>query len=429
LTGEGEISWPVILDLYGKPDFAALNKREKLESLAERVPGALAPALLDEGMLSSDAKSFREALRGFKAIVPPRLSFPAEGLPPHSPIRSSETEFAETRLVEISRGCPYGCRFCLAGGLYRPRRIWEKEKILSAINGENPWDGTSPFPEDAPVGFVSPAVADHPDFQWLVSEALRERRKISFSSVRLSAINEDLARLFAAGKLKGLAVAPEGTERMRAIMNKDLAEEEILAGAELLARSGLKRLKLYFMLGLPGETDEDLRGIAQLTERILKSTIKGKSSPFISVTVSNFAPKPHTAFEDAPLLTESELLRRGELLRNHMRKLKGVELKLDAPYFSIIQALIGRSGPNGGKLVKALWENGGKVKAALKSLGGGKDGFAESEREFLSERPWRIVAPPAGFAYLEAEREKSREGSFSPACPEERNCGRCGACG
>jgi radical SAM superfamily enzyme YgiQ (UPF0313 family) len=431
LTGEGEISWKLILELYGRADFLALNKKEKIETLEKLTPGALAPGVMEGELLDDrDPVAFGKALSSRSRVIPPRMGFPPgeEELIPRSPIFSKGAEFSGMRLVEISRGCPYGCRFCLAGSLYRPHRFWSKERILDGLREPFPWQKESPFPEDSPVGLVSPSVADHPELSLILEELLKEKRRVSFSSIRLSALDERMVKLFSEGKLLGLAIAPEGgTQRMRASMNKNITEDEILYSAELLSKVNLKRLKLYFMLGLPGERDEDVRGIADLTMKIKERSMGKSRAPLISVTVSNFSPKPHTPFEDAPLLSLAELKRRGELLLKLLGRSKGVELKLDPPLFSIIQGLLGRAGPEGGRLVKALYENEGRAKAALKSLEAWD--YEEKAREFLKERPWRIIAAPEGDSFLENEKRKSLREEFTDKCPEALSCGRCEACG
>jgi radical SAM superfamily enzyme YgiQ (UPF0313 family) len=311
--------------------------------------------------------------------------------------------------------------------MYRPHRHWDKESIMKAASGPSPYGEEDPFPKSSPVGFVSPSPLDHPEAEALMAEALDQGRRVSFSSMRLSAVTEEMALLFAEGKIQGLAVAPEGgTDRLRLSMNKGLSEEKIIEGARVLSKAGLRRLKLYFMIGLPGETDGDISAIADLSEKIKKAS-KGKSSaPFISVSVSNFSPKPHTPFEDAPLLSESELKRKGELLSGFLGKVKGASLRLDPPLFSIVQSLLGRSGPEGGSLLRELLKAGGKAKHALKAWG--YEERSKTLKAGMSKRPWRIIAPPQGIAHLEEEKRRALEGLPTAACPASRKCGRCEAC-
>ncbi|MDR1607436.1 MAG: hypothetical protein LBT38_03405, partial [Deltaproteobacteria bacterium] len=179
LLGEAEIQWPTILDLFLAKDFARGSKPEKLKILAERIPGALVPSQWPEEVWLGHAPLERP-------ISPAVVSWPpSELIPPCSPIITPKTEFGARRLVEISRGCPHGCRFCLAGSLYRPHRPWPLAKILAAL-GE-------PSETREQVGLVSPAVADHPQIEELL-DALKDRQQsVSVSSLRLSALTENLA--------------------------------------------------------------------------------------------------------------------------------------------------------------------------------------------------------------------------------------------
>jgi radical SAM superfamily enzyme YgiQ (UPF0313 family) len=429
LTGEGEISFNDFLDVVSQKWFFEIPKKERLVQISENVRGALIPSLLPRAVRLGEGYRLEEGLAAITPVVPPRLPLQIfnEFNPPSSPIHTKDTEFSGVKLVEIGRGCPYGCRFCLAGSLYRPHRPWAAERILDAVVSPNPWDELPAFPEKAPVGLVSPAVADHPDIKNLLETLIGEGKKVSFSSLRLTALNPEIASLLAKGKVKGVALAPEaGTERLRDLINKNIKDQDVLEGVRLLADAGLSKLKLYFMIGLPGEKESDLRGIQDLTERVL-SALKGKKrSPQVLISIAYFTPKPHTAFEDEPLLSEVEMRRKGEFLKKLIGPIGGVDLKLDAPAPSIVQGLLSRGGPQSFDLVDAMRVMEGKCKAALKFIG-----YSEIPREgfshFLS-LPWRIVAPAMGIPYLEREKEQVEEGIVSDPCPTEIFCGRCGSC-
>jgi radical SAM superfamily enzyme YgiQ (UPF0313 family) len=418
LAGEAEPQWPVLLDLYRDSHFISLSREERLSVIGSSVPGALLPSGLREAFLSPS--SLESAVRGFRPVIPARLSYPfAAGLlPPVSPILAKEAEFSMMRLVEISRGCPYGCRFCLAGNMYRPMRPWPAGRILEALGD------VSRSPK---VGLISPAVADHPEFAELLDSLSSQGRQTSFSSLRLSALSPGLAERLAQSGVKGLAIAPEaGTEGLRRLLNKDYSQAEILESAHLLSRAGLKSLKLYFMLGLPGESDEDLAGIANLAREIQEvSRGGGKAGPKISLSVANFTPKPHTPLEDAPLLSFREWKAKGERLSRFMAGARGIELRLDPPGYTLVQGLLARSGPEAEGLMLALMKWSGKSLPSLREIGGlsGHPGFAEGDM-----RPWRIISPPSGLGYLEMEKKAIAERKLSPKCPISLCCGSCQAC-
>jgi radical SAM superfamily enzyme YgiQ (UPF0313 family) len=433
ITGEGEICWDAALDICSRKGFREMPAPERVKALAEGVPGALAPGLMPRSLTEPDGiDGLGRALSAFAPAAPPRMQWPfAEGSgPPRSTVWAPGAEFSGMRLVEISRGCPRGCRFCLAGQLYRPHRPWSAESVVDAVTAPNPWSGEDPFPRDARVGLVSPAVADHPGFEEIVERLAEAGRRVSFSSLRLSGLTERSARLLGSAGLKGAAVAPEGgTEAMRSRINKNLSEREIAEGARVLREAGLKTLKLYFMYGLPGETDGDLEAAAALAGRIRASVSSKGSGPRVEASFACFVPKPHTPFEDEPLLAEREIRRRAEVLKRSFARKGGVGLKVEGARAALVQGVIARGGPEAYGMVRALLKTGGRPGPALKLAGVDGSGPLFSRPGPGAPRPWRVVAPPAGHRYLEEEARKACLSRESPPCPPRGRCGRCGACG
>jgi radical SAM superfamily enzyme YgiQ (UPF0313 family) len=429
LTGEGELSFADFLDLVSSRGFLELPRREALELISSRVRGALVPELLPRDLRFSQGELFKKALASFSPVEAPRLPFPFPPSipPPHSPIHTLDAEFSGMKLVEISRGCPYGCRFCLAGSLYRPHRPWPVERILQALSLPNPWDREPVFPADAPVGLVSAAAADHPGFKELLERLIGEGRRVSVSSLRLSALNPEIAALLARGRVKGVALAPEaGSQRLRDVVNKNMTENDILEAVKTLALAGVGNVKLYFMAGLPQETDDDLLAVRDLAEKIL-SVFKGKSrSPRLKISAGYFIPKPHTPFEDEPVPKERDMRRKGELLKKLLGPLPGAELRLASPAESLVQSLLSRGGPESFTLVDCMRIMKGKPKAALKFYGYREDD--EEEKRDPEIRPWRAIRTGPGEISLAREKEKSLTGASTAPCPEELFCSRCQAC-
>jgi radical SAM superfamily enzyme YgiQ (UPF0313 family) len=431
LLGEGENQWPVIVKAFGEKDFLDLGYAASLNRLTRIVPGALAPGLWPaEGKTGEDkpgedkpgfgAAGYPVPLPG-KGVRPSILKWPFDGdlLPPSTPILTPETEFPLTTLVEISRGCPWGCRFCLAGHLYRPHRTWSFDSVIKAAH--------SLVDSGGRVGLVSPAVADHPELERILGALIERKTSVGVSSMRLSSLSEKLAGYLSQAGLNALAVAPEaGSQRLRDSINKNLTEPEILASARLLAGHGLKRLKLYFMIGLPGEGEEDLRDLARLAALVKKETRIGRGGPTISVSLSNFTPKPQTPFEDCPLLGEREMRERGRKISDWLAKIGGLEVRLDPPKGAILQGLLARGGPESHLLVMAQAQSGGKVGPALKAIGYGPD--HPIHRSWEGPKPWRVVEPQTGETFLAQGAKMSREGQPLPPCPPELGCGRCLAC-
>ncbi|MDR1050658.1 MAG: radical SAM protein [Deltaproteobacteria bacterium] len=422
LTGEGEAQWPRLADLFVSRDFLGLDRRGRLEALAGEVPGVLAPELWPGEVFSEERPFDPDDAAGFEPVRPAALGwpFPAGLIPPSSPILTPATEFPETTLVEISRGCPWGCRFCLAGALYRPHRPWPLAGVLEAA--------ASMVPTGGRVGLVSPAVADHPELGDIF-DALAERgASVGVSSLRLSSLTEGLVGRLSRAGLRALAVAPEaGTQTLRERINKNLTAGETVGAASLLAGLGLRRLKLYFMTGFDSETEDDLRGLAGLVFEVMRAVRRRGGGPLVSVSLANFTPKPHTPLEGTPLLTESQMRERGRLAASFFSGRGGVELRLDPPRWTLVQGLLARGGPGSHRLVAAQHRHGGRAGPALREYG--YDPAASPvHRPWSGPRPWRVVAPSAGLEFLAREARRSEEGRPTPPCPAERSCGRCGAC-
>jgi radical SAM superfamily enzyme YgiQ (UPF0313 family) len=401
LTGEAEAQWPQLL--ASAFNCASLLKNDFLRHLAGNTPGALLPEVLTD---------LSPAVRPAALAWPP----PEALLPPVSPIVSPQAEFSRVRLVEISRGCPHGCRFCLTGALFRPHRPWPLKAILQALGP----------PATEKVGLVGSAAAEHPDLSELLAELFRQGRTVSISSLRLTALTPNLAGKLAAGRLHGVAVAPEaGSQALRNRLNKDLTEDQILDGVRLLSGAGLKNIKLYFIIGLPGETQADLAALADLAREIRRAA---GIRPALTLSLANFTPKPHTPLEGAAMNTAGELKRKGAWVVKALKGLSGLKVNLDPPLWSITQGLLARGGPDSGRLVAALLRHQGRLKSSLAEFGYTSSHPLHRPWPDNQPRPWRLIQTASGLKHLTEEAARAGHGLLTPPCPRENNCGRCSAC-
>ncbi len=429
LTGEAEAQWPQLISVWDAIRFSPLPKIDRLRFVAQNTPGSFQPGSVTEPFTSlgeGDCDFFLPPPPSSAVLVrikPAVLLWPppVDLLPPVAPIVSPRAEFSGTRLVEISRGCPYGCRFCLAGALFRPHRPWPLAKILAAltmagVNGEK-------------IGLISPAAADHPDLAELLTILFQRKHEVTLASLRLTALTRELAEKLAAGRLQGVAVAPEaGSQVLRDRLNKALTEEQILAGVRLLAEAGLKKIKLYFLLGLPGETDQDLAALVELVMKIRVEARYGARRPELLLSLANFTPKAHTPFEEAAMDTEAELRRKGLWVSHALKGIVRLKVNLDPPLWSITQGLLARGGIESGRLVAALFKNQGRLRASLSEVAYRPDHPLHRPWPRDKPKPWHLVQPAEGVSRLEAEWVRAGLNLPTPPCPPENNCGRCKAC-
>jgi hypothetical protein len=273
---------------------------------------------------------------------------------------------------------------------------------------------------------VSPAAAEHPDLSELLAELFRQGRPVTLSSLRLTALTPALAEKLAAGRLKGAAVAPEaGSQALRDRLNKDLTEAQILAGVRLLSEAGLKTIKLYFILGLPGETQADLAALAELAREIRRTA---GARPGLAISLANFTPKPHTPLEGAAMNTAEELKRKGGWVLRALKGVPGLKVNFDPPLWSVTQGLLARGGADSHRLVAALARHRGRLKPSLAEVGYTPNHSLHQPWPADQPRPWRLVRAWAGLEHLANEEARAGRGLFTPPCPSGNNCGRCEAC-
>ena len=353
------------------------------------------------------------------------------------------TKIVQDRLsVEVLRGCARGCRFCQAGITYRPVRERSADQVVSAVTR-----GLSTMGYDE-VSLTSLSTTDHSCCSEILNR-LNNRLQdtgisISVPSQRLDSFGVDMAAAVAGEKKGGLTFAPEaGSQRLRDVINKNVTEDDLERATRAAFEAGWRRVKLYFMMGLPGETDEDIVAIAQLADRTLEIARevvpKGqRGGVSVSISVAVFIPKAQTPFQWCAQTPDEEVKRRQQLLL-HSVKNRAVRVHYHDAETSLLEAVMSRGGRDIAPLIESAWRRGARFDAwterfslerweqAASELGLDLRAIAQTPYELGVHLPWEHVSPGVSRGFLEREYRRSLEGVTTPDCTRD-SCSGCGIC-
>ena len=420
LIGEAEVMLPRFLDVFEPGN----DKRAILTSIARNVPGAYVPAFYGvDYQRDGTIASFR----------------PLEDVPPSvertylkdltrtttcSAILTPETTFDQTYLIETGRGCPHGCRFCSAGFIYRPPRFRPVSKLAQNIN-----QGIS---QTRRIGLVGSAVSDLPGIGDLCDQYKNKDIRISFSSLRADKISPELLSALKQSEVKTATIAPDaGSERMRKVINKGITEEVILAAADALVANGIPNLKLYFMIGLPTETIDDVDAIIRLCKKIkhtfLKTSKTRKRIGEITVSLNCFVPKPFTPFQWVAMDDVGSLKKKIQKVKNALKKTANIQIHSDIPRWAYIQALFSRGDRRVADILQQAHTYKGNWAQTFKTTSVNPDFYVLRDRHFDEQLPWDFIDQGIKKPYLQQEFQKALKALPSPACRVE-TCNICGVC-
>ncbi|HID06092.1 MAG TPA: radical SAM protein, partial [Armatimonadetes bacterium] len=253
--------------------------------------------------------------------------------PAHSITLTPETEFGDAFLIEIARGCSYRCYYCAMGHTNRPARFFTATQILDVIQRYRS--------SIECVGLVSAVVSVHPEIEEMAWRIVNDGLRLTVASLRADALPEGLITALAHGGARSITIAPEtGTEQLRSAIGKPISDEEIYHAIALAERYGLQSVKLYFMLGLPSETDEDVQAISALVRGLVRSFANLR----FNISIAPFVPKPHTPFQHIGMTPLTVLERRRKMLVESLSRCERTSVNVDSPRWAQVHALLSRGG-------------------------------------------------------------------------------------
>lgn len=420
LIGEAEGLIPHFFEFYDR----AKDKHTNLKNLAQNVPGAYVPAFYRPRYQDDGTLATFETLEDVAPTVERVYVKDLSQMPTCSAIVTPNTTFSQSYLIEVGRGCPHGCRFCSAGFIYRPPRF----RPISLLE-QNMTHGLE-MTEN--IGLVGAAVSDLPHIEKLCANFVQKDIRISFSSLRADRLTPELLKVLKKGNVKTATIAPEvGSERMRKVVNKGISAEDILQAAATLVENGIPNLKLYFMIGLPTETEADIEAIIklckQIKHRFLSSSRARKHIGQITVSLNSFVPKPFTPFQWVAMDEIKHLKTKIKKIKNELKKVPNVRLNADVPRWAYIQALFSRGDRRIADILSMAHSKKGNWVQTLKSVPINPDFYVLRERKRDELFPWDFIDHGIKKSYLRQEYQRALNARTTPVCRVE-TCSICGVC-
>lgn len=411
------------------------GKKQTLLKLISQIEGVYIPSFFTPAAETGKEPYVRpiyEECQIVRRAILPELT---RELFPQSPILPFAKPVHDRLRLEVARGCSRGCRFCQAGMIYRPVRERPVSELVEIAEKSLAATGYSD------ISLLSLSTGDYSDLPGLMTQLLGLAQghcnSISLPSVRAEKLTPQLMEIIKKVRKTGFTIAPEaGSQRLRDIINKNLTEESIASTVENALKLGWKNIKLYFMLGLPFETDEDLSAICTLSTKLARSYAKGRQ--MINVSTTSFIPKAHTPFQRCSQISLEQTIEKLQYLKDHLRHPK-IRLKWQDPKMSQIEGVWARGDRRLSKLLVAAFENGCRLDgwadyfnpdlwdAAFEQTGIDPEWYTTRKRTMDEALPWDHIDSGVSARFLKKEYEKAKERALTPDC-REGDCSGCGIC-
>jgi len=418
--GEGEGMANYFFDTLYKFE----DKNKFLEKAAS-LPGIYVPEFYD-----SQIDSGRQVGVSTTIDIPSRVTrhwvAEEESLCTHSVVHGENSTFKDMALMEVTRGCIWACRFCTAGFIYRPPRLPDLNKtydsMMQTLGGQGKTAQT--------IGLVGPSVTDHPQLPALAKRITDEGKTISFSSLRMETLTDELVGLILKSGQKTLTVAVDGpSERMRDVINKAATDDFIIEKCRFLTRKGILHLKIYSIIGLPHETDDDIEQFIRLIERVQEVYVDecrnlGRIGR-VTISLSPLVPKPGTPFQWHPMEKVKSLKKKFSRLRKALGKLPHLKLSFGSPNEAYLQTYLSRGDRSVHEFFKTFLSNGHDAKSALNKHS--VDSFVYRQYGKEDYLPWDIVDHGYRNGFLWDDYQRGLNAGRTPVC-DTATCHVCGIC-
>ncbi|MDF2571221.1 MAG: radical family uncharacterized protein [Sporomusa sp.] len=420
IVGEGEEVIQDFLDSYYDSQQRGLSREELLLQLSQiegiYVPRFYQPIYGSDGVIEHFKRHVKVPAQVKRRYIKDLGRYPGQTV-----IVTSETEFKDMYLIEVARGCGRHCRFCMAGYCFRNPRVRSLAQIAEGVEKARLLQ--------AKVGLMGAAISDYPEIDKLCQMILSQGVTMSVASLRADSLTPALVESLAASGHKTITLAPEaGSERMRKVINKQISDEHIYQAIAAAATAGIPHVRLYIMVGLPGETTQDIEAIVEMAHNIKKHMESLGSRGLLTLSINPFIPKPFTPFQWLPMAPMKEVSDKLKYIQSALKPQKGVEVLIEQPKEAYIQSMLARGDRRLGPVLDTAVAGGGVKgwKQALKTHEVDEEFYLYRNRGVDEVLPWNNLNMGFNSEYLLAEYRQSQAEKNTPPCAA--GCKRCGVC-